>query len=127
MKLYAVTKGCYSDYHIIALTSNKSHAERIAKLYSNKWEDATVEEYEEGNVNDPRIPYEVYFYITGSVAAYTREYNDFHRAEQKMVYHNTACGRTYTHKVCVLAQSDEQAMKIAIDRLAQWKAEREGI
>lgn len=127
MKLYAVTKGCYSDYHIITLTSNKSHAERIAKLYSDKWEEATVEEYEEGNVNDPRIPYEVYFYTNGSVAAYAREYNDFHRAEQKKVYHNTARYRTYTHTVCVLAQSDEQAMKIAIDRLAQWKAEREGI
>ena len=127
MKLYAVTKGEYSDYHIVTLTTNKSRAERLAKLYSDRWGGASVEEYEEANVNDHRIPYAVYFYTNGHIAAYLHEYDDFYRAERKTVLSNTSRNRTYDHLVYVLAESPEQATKIAIDRLAQWKAEKEGI
>lgn len=46
-KFYAVTKGIYSEYHIITITDNKENADRIAAAY-----DADIEEYED-NIVDP--------------------------------------------------------------------------
>lgn len=128
MKLYAVTKGCYSDYHIITLTADKSRAKRIAKIYSDRWGEAQVEEYEDGDAGDFRTPYDVLFYKNGSISAYMREYDEFWKAERKKVYHygSDPMG-TVKCEVYVLAESEEQAIKIAIDHLTQLKAEKEGI
>ena len=128
MKLYAVTKGCYSDYHIVALTADKSRAKRIAKIYSDNWGEARVEEYEDGDSGDFRVPYYVLFYKNGSISAFMREYEDFRKAERKTVYHygSNPMG-TVKCEVYVLAESEEQAIKIAIDYLTQLKAEKEGI
>ena len=49
MKLYAVTKGDYSEYHIIALTVSNDAAKKIAKRFSGT-NDAMVEEYEDGEI-----------------------------------------------------------------------------
>lgn len=45
---YAVTQGCYSDYHIITICSTREEAERVAKIFY----DAEVEEYDDGQVNE---------------------------------------------------------------------------
>lgn len=52
MKVYVITQGCYSDYHICAVTldKDKDKAERLQKLYSAKegsyMDNAEIEEYE---------------------------------------------------------------------------------
>lgn len=50
MKVYVITQGCYSDYHICAVTLDKDKAERLQKLYSAKEGSymitAEIEEYE---------------------------------------------------------------------------------
>lgn len=127
MKLYAVTKGCYSDYHIITLTTRRDRAERLAKLYSDQFEEAIVEAYEEGDIDDHRIPYEVYFYTSGNVTPYTRNFDEWDPGELMKViaYDNAGIGPEY--RVLVLASSKELAVKIACDQLAQYKAEKEGI
>ena len=38
MKLYAVTKGDYSDYHIITLTASEDAAKKIAKRFSGTYD-----------------------------------------------------------------------------------------
>ena len=56
-KLYAITAGSYSDYHIITLCSNKEKAHKIALLYN-----AEVEEFEDGkNLDTENIVFEVGF------------------------------------------------------------------
>lgn len=45
-KIYIVTKGDYSDYHIIACFADKDKAELCAKMYTGGWEEAKVEEYD---------------------------------------------------------------------------------
>jgi len=50
-KLYAVTAGEYSGYHIITCTTDKQRAENIAKIY-----DGIVEEYED-SIIDENIPW----------------------------------------------------------------------
>lgn len=44
---YAVTAGCYSDYHIVTITDNKEQADNIVKIYSGSgWNSNTqVEEF----------------------------------------------------------------------------------
>lgn len=55
MKLYAITKGDYSDYHICALTSSKSKAKKLKLLYSGQYYDARIEEYEDGEGDDVNV------------------------------------------------------------------------
>lgn len=55
MKLYAITKGHYSDYHICTLASSKEKAERLKVLYTDDWNDARIEEYEDGMGDDLNI------------------------------------------------------------------------
>ena len=50
-KLYAVTEGCYSDYTIVGLFSNKAEAEKCRDLkngVSNVYNDAHIEVYQDG-------------------------------------------------------------------------------
>ena len=47
---YVVTKGSYSCYHIVAVTADRSVAERIATKFSSGWEDCEIEAYEDGEV-----------------------------------------------------------------------------
>lgn len=48
MKIYAITKGTYSDYHICALTLDKEKAGRLKKVYSDSWGEAIIEVFEDG-------------------------------------------------------------------------------
>lgn len=45
-KIYVVTQGDYSDYHIIACFTDKEKAELCAKIYSDYYDEAGVEEYD---------------------------------------------------------------------------------
>ncbi len=126
MKLYAVTKGEYSNYHIIALTANKDVAEKLAKQFSKRSgmcainEPANVEEYEDGE------------YLVGKSVFFIRVKNgevtqiedgsadDTWLFPEEVLYDETvsedACGGYYTH---VVADCAEKAAKIGKDRIMQ--------
>ena len=129
MKLYAVTKGEYSDYHIIALTEDKEVAKKIAKLFSYgeyDYDKAQVEEYEDGE------------YLVGKGVFFIRVKNgevtqiedgmadDSWVFAEEVLYDETvskdACGGYYTH---VVADCAEKAAKIGKDRIMQYIASRE--
>lgn len=118
MKLYAVTKGEYSDYHIDALTTNRARAEFVAKKCSDKWNDAEVEEYEDREVVErplwrvlikdrKRYPsmlsYEDQFTFTG----------DINRVYETNRESNTYC-------IYVEANNEAHALKTASDIFAQY-------
>ena len=46
MKIYIITSGCYSDYHIDAVTDDKEKAEFLKLKYSNEYDPANIEEYD---------------------------------------------------------------------------------
>ena len=49
--LYAVTKGCYSDYYIVGLFSSKEDAEKCVSLINGEthvYDEANIEEYGDG-------------------------------------------------------------------------------
>lgn len=56
MKIYAITKGDYSDYHICRLTTDYEKAKRYKEAYSDKWNEACIETYED-NENDEQMLY----------------------------------------------------------------------
>ena len=47
MKIYAIIKGNYSDYHICRLTTDYKKAKRYKEAYSDKWGEAWIETYED--------------------------------------------------------------------------------
>ena len=118
MKLYAVTKGSYSDYRIIALTRSKRRAEKIASLCSDRYDDAVVEEYEESSVELKPI-WRVWFYKHGAPRANALSYED------KLIFNaplNTVKerGDFCRFEVYVEAKGEEHALKIAEDLVAQY-------
>lgn len=125
MKYYAVTKGEYSDYHIITITSNKDKAELIAEKYSDKYHNTEVEEYEELDLSDNRLIYDARLYFDKSILEISngREPNEYDiNKEFNCVYKGG-----YFLKVGVKAHNKEQARKIASDLFAEYRAKEEGI
>lgn len=126
---YAVTRGCYSDYHIITITDNKENAERIAAAYG-----ADVEEYED-NIIDPigvwwaqRDEYE-----NGEIEwrASGKDPDCFSEDDTKRppVIGKSSFGGVVSEywAAYVFAKDENHAIKAGQDKYAQWKAEQEGI
>lgn len=52
MKIYVITKGAYSDYHICAVATDKKKAEILRKAFSDDWNEAQIETYETDRFKD---------------------------------------------------------------------------
>ena len=135
MKLYAVTKGEYSAYHIIALTADKDVAENLAKKFSNRtnmygdgFEEAQVEEYEDGVVLLDRDCYFVRVENGNVTEVVPPNTEDTWFFEEEELYNNSVepmrseTNGYYTH---VLARDADEAAKIGKDRVMQYIASRE--
>ena len=124
MKLYAVTKGDYSGYHIITLTASKDAAKKIAKRFSGTY-DAKVEEYEDGEII---LGKELYFarMVDGNIDDVTEDGSEYNLFDTSVYHGNTWGGKPiyYTH---VLTDSAEKAAKIGKDRIMKYIAEKEGL
>ena len=130
-KFYALTAGCYSDYHINTITDNEEQAKRIAVAYG-----ADVEEYED-NIIDPigvwSVSYFIYedgneYWQASSVDpdSYDDDDNVFNEPflfDAGSFYH----GGYESWTVFVKAKDKDHAIKAGQDRYAQWEAEQEGI
>lgn len=134
MKLYAVTKGEYSDYHIVALTADKDVAEKLAKKYSNRtsvygdwFGEAQVEEYEDGVVLLDRDCYFVRVEngnVTEVVPPNTEDtwFDEDEKLYNESVWKASIDDNYYTY---VLARNHDEAAKIGKDRVMQYIASRE--
>lgn len=123
MKLYAVTKGSYSDYHIITLSRSKRRAERIAQKCSDKYDDAVVEEYEDSDFIERPI-WHVLFYRDGFKKASTVPYEDqfsFDKPLNTVKEFELFC----RFEVYCEAKDEAHAIKTAVDLVAQYCYERD--
>ena len=130
-KHYVVTRGEYSSYHIVAVCSDRSVAEKIAERINRESyvdlgdtgyirEECDIEEYEDGDVlfDETLNVYYVNF-DRGSVDEAKTTY-----ALQNPVVE----GENGTiHGMYIFAKDKEQAMKIASDKRAMLTAQKEGI
>lgn len=123
-KIYVVTQGCYSDYHIVAATLDKTIAEKIAAKFNDPYDDCRIEEYGDAEVM-LRPAWEILFDKAGNVintyectSAY--DYEDVGKCRERL-WGNCALN------VTVSADDLESAIKIAAEKRAQYLAEKLGL
>jgi hypothetical protein len=122
MKVYVITKGDYSDYHICAVATDSDKAEKLAEAFGDRFGKAFVEEYdteEHAELLDGKKAYAIVFDKCGNVIQLKIDDPD-----------TTPCIRElYDGSVLVelFAKGIDAAIKIAAERRAQWLAEKEGI
>ena len=138
MKIYVITKGDYSDYHICGVATDPEKAERLAKIHTDRWDDAQVEEYDTDRGEDlleGRFPFAVCFFDWRDPRVDDEKENDSFEpgieALDQLQEENVDFLRPiyYGPKMTVrLYAPDEQtALKIAQDKRAQYLAEKAGI
>lgn len=125
MKIYVVTKGQYSDYHIVAATLDKEKAERMAKRFSDKWDECEVEEYEDGDI-DFRPYWDVRFKKATSDIVRCDALGSLDECYIHDLYtFDTDINRNL--RVVVAADTSEEAIKIASEKRAEYLAKKEGV
>lgn len=122
MKVYVVARGSYSDYHICAVAVDKQHAERLCKLFSNRYEEANIEEYDTDDAQtlaNGGTRYAVRFDKNGNVSDIHEDIDDC--VGCYYIRHNGE------FVVTVDTYTEEAAIKIAAEKRAQYLAEKLGL
>lgn len=109
---YVITMGDYSDYHIVAVTEDKSKAEKISKMYSTEHGPCQIEEYKESEANTYPV-WCVTFDSAGNVYEAFLDYN----GEVWLKY----CS---SRQIYCRAKSQEAAIKIAAEKRAKYLAKK---
>ena len=122
-KVYVITKGDYSDYHICAVTMDYKRAEKLKKLLDGIYEEARIEEYTPDEVKENGNVYYVDFPDDSSPSIHMDEYDGFGD------YNDGPCVADWSEpiRVYVRSKDEKHALKIAQDEYAKWKAEKGGI
>lgn len=121
-KVYVITKGDYSDYHICAVTLDKNRAEKLRKMFSDHWNKAEIEEYTLDE-EKTRRKYGVVFDVKGAFKRFCAEECDLHDDGFIDDWNDDDDGIT----IWVESADEAHALKIAQDRLAEYKAKKAGI
>lgn len=138
-KVYIITAGSYSDYHIVAVFDNKDKAYAFSELYdrkSNALDDdcSRVEEYIIGadtSIAD-KILYCAVMHDDGSISAF-RHYAFRLNILDYVSSINNVREEDYNILSCLIAvdvnkdDPEEYARKVAADLFAEYKARKEGI
>ena len=130
-KLYAITEGNYSAYHIITLCSSRADAESIVERLNKNNEDYDgiplysyrIEEYTDGKVfNDNSLV--AYFVSFDGPNCKVKKEEDIEFCYREYVGWKTD-GTIWS--MYVFAHNEEEAKKIASERRAKLIAERTGV
>ena len=121
MKVYVVTQGSYSDYHICAVLLEKSKAEAICKLLRSEWSEPNIEEYDtdvvEPLLNGNKL-YDVELLKNGTAEAYEMSHpTDFIESINKVIKKR---GRE-EYFVKVFAKDEAHALKVGIDKIHKYR------
>ena len=126
MKVYVITNGEYSDYHICGVTLDYETAEKIRKHTSGSYDESRIEEYETDTWSDiVRIGG---IYHVNKYGAYLQAYRENYDVEE--IYNNRNVVMDYGNDrkgVNVIARDEDHAKKIASDLFAKYDAEKNGL
>lgn len=122
MKIYVVTKGDYSDYHIITATTDEATAKKIAEDFSNEWGEAEVEIYE-----DAKTYFKKSWFVRFDTKGHVSELRE-NRDEYAYQYINR-CYFDVNKGVYIYVCADDanSAVKIAAEKRAEFLARKAGI
>ena len=121
MKIYVVTKGYYSDYHIITATTDEELAYRIKEKFSGDdyYDEAKVEIFEDAEIFLKQC-YFIKFDKGGNVIRIEEEseysYEQYEGEDTK--------GNFY---ISIIADNKEIAIKIGAERRAMYLAQKYGL
>lgn len=122
-KVYVITQGSYSDYHICAVTLDKSRAENMKKLFDGRWDYAQIEEYILDETKENGNLYYIEFPDDSEPTIHIDEYDGFGQIDSSPY----VADWNSPIRIYVRTKDEAHAMKIAQDEYARWKAEKEGI
>lgn len=133
-KVYIVTQGEYSDYHIVTVFMDRHDAEVYCAMQNRGNIDYwgySISEYNVGKVVYPPDVEIGYLFAMGINGRMRLVGNFTKRIGKNVIVPNivkasTDCRGT-EYEVGVMATSMEQATKIAQDLIAKYKAEKEGL
>lgn len=118
MKIYVITSGCYSDYHIDAVTDDKEKAEFLKLKFSDEYDPANIEEYDTDEYSVEGIQNIKLFYWKVSICNGNSLVYPYLSGNQYFrVYDNGI-------QAVVIARTKEQAIKIVRDKYAQYLSEQ---
>lgn len=135
-KVWVVTKGEYSDYHIVRIFSNQEQAEKYAATFSRTsyGEAARVEEYPlDGSFDRQSIYWHVIYWHsgwngkTGRSAKREEELPEKETLNEVVDLQKKHNWNTPHLGVWVQADSEDKAYKIGSDLVTQYLAEQQGI
>lgn len=130
MKIYVITKGEYSDYHICAVTESKEKAEMLREVFSRneyEYDKAKIEEYDTENPDIEKILYpmwEIVFNGNGSVKSIDEVTYGVDRYREEIYDQYYVKNGVF---VALFAKDKESAIKIAAERRAKYLAEKQGL
>ena len=120
-EIYVVTKGCYSDYHIITATTDKDLAYQIKEKFTGNYDEAYVEVFK-----DAELFLKPCFFLrfdkSGSVVESEQENNREYSYEGS--FGKDCNGNFYIH---VVTDDLESAIKIGAEKRAMFFAKKHGI
>lgn len=121
MKIYVITAGYYSDYHIEMVTVDKNKAEAYYQCLNDS--SAYIEEFDDG-----LITVEPIWYVYRSQYGFNALLQDLYQIQKIDLDNiNNVLYQNGMYEVYVRAKDKDTAEKIAIDLFAQYRAEKEGI
>ena len=123
MKIYVITKGEYSEYHICAVATDYEKACILQKKFSAKYDTAEIEEFDTEDFNDiyaKKILYSVRFDSNGTVTNVYEKDIDYFDPKDNPVQ---VCWEKEV-LVRVFAFDRESAVKIAAEKRAMELSKR---
>jgi hypothetical protein len=125
-KIYVVTKGDYSDYHIVAATLDKNVAAAIAEKFDGWHDECRIEEYCDAEIM-LKPAWIIYFDRSGNVESTTECDSSYQYSQIGEVHENNSIYGFYHIYVTVSADDLESAIKIAAEKRAKYLAEKLGL
>lgn len=129
MKVYVVTEGSYSSYHIVFVTLDKARADVFVKRYNKTdYDDYRVEEYDTDVIklfDDGRKLYQVWKRDNDVIRVYEEKpcyQDDF--IMNKVKRYNVKNPKSIQYSVHVMAEDEEHAEKIGADLIAEYMARK---
>lgn len=127
--IYVITKGEYSDYRICAATTDKKRAEKLRELFTDRYDDASVEEYFDGDFSSLiERGLRAYHVWVNNLDGGRFEVNEVEPVGDSQAVYNRVYPvqfRGNAHAVTVRASDENHAIKIAQDLFAQYKYRKE--
>ena len=121
MKVYVITAGHYSDYHICGVATDPESAENLRLLSSDSWcGEARIETFDTQEV--PERP-KTYFAIYASDEYGLGKCWEIPMIDGEELYINHVSYNVGGYSVNVVAKDKSHAVKIAQDLIAQYKYE----